>query len=175
MAGHRVGTEAGYLGQNLVGGLHPLEGSWGLVVDFEELFDGGLQCSDTVMGASLELLIGQNGKPSLDLVEPRGMGWNEVQVEAPVPAEPAHDDRGLVGSVVVHDQVDLEFGCNAVVDQLEELNELLGAVATKAPADHTAGCNVEGRKQAGGSIAVVLRGSSFQTVPGASAKRVGCG
>ncbi len=70
MASHSVGAESGNLGQNLVGGLHPLEGSWGLVVGFEELFDSGLERSDIVMGTSLELLIGQNGKPPLDLVEP---------------------------------------------------------------------------------------------------------
>ncbi|MGD0946028.1 MAG: hypothetical protein ABSA52_01250, partial [Candidatus Binatia bacterium] len=39
---------------------HPLERVWAVVVDVEEFVDGGFEFADTVMGAPLELLVGED-------------------------------------------------------------------------------------------------------------------
>ena len=76
MTSHGISAEAGNLRQNLVRRLHLLEGVWGFVVDSEEVEDGGFEFANTVMGAPLELLVGENRKPPLDLIEPRGVRRN---------------------------------------------------------------------------------------------------
>jgi hypothetical protein len=52
----------------------------------------------------------------------------------------------FMGSVVVHDDVDVEPVGNAGVDLLEEVQELGWPVALVTLADHKAGSDVEGRK-----------------------------
>ncbi len=53
-----------------------------------------------------------------------------MHVEPRVCLEPLHDGRGLVGSVVVADLVDVEFVEELGVDLDKELLELGGAVAS---------------------------------------------
>ena len=45
-------------------------------------FDGLLELLDRVMIASLDLLLTELGKPALDLIDPRTVGWGKVQVVA---------------------------------------------------------------------------------------------
>ena len=46
-----------------------------------KVFDGLLELLDRVMIASLDLLLTELGKPALDLIDPRTVGWGKVQVE----------------------------------------------------------------------------------------------
>ncbi len=48
------------------------------------------------------------------------------------PSQLGFDRGGLVGGVVVHDDVDVEAVRNIAVDHLEEVEELLGPVASVA-------------------------------------------
>ena len=57
---------------------------------------------------ALEQVFGEVGEPALDLVEPAGVGRGVVQGEAGMASQPGLDRRGLVGAVVVRDQVDLQ-------------------------------------------------------------------
>ncbi len=52
-----------------------------------------------------------------------------MQVEAWPLGQPVADDFSLMGSVVVQNQVNVEFGRNVVLDGVEEGAELDGAVA----------------------------------------------
>ena len=61
--------------------------------------------------------------------------------------QPGLDGLGLMGGVVVHDDVDVESVWNAGVDLLEEVQELGRPVALVTLADHKAGGDVEGRKE----------------------------
>ena len=62
-------------------------------------------------------LVGEEPEPAFDLVDPGRAGRGEVQVEAGVPGQPVLDRRGLVGGVVVADQVDVQVGGHGLVDR----------------------------------------------------------
>jgi hypothetical protein len=81
------------------------------------------------VGSASKFLVGEQSEPALDLVEPGGVGGGEVHVEAGVGGEPGDDGWGLVGAVVVADQVHVQVGGNLFVEFGEELFELGGAVA----------------------------------------------
>ena len=86
-------------------GLCPDEGLGVGVVVFEVVHNGLLQLGDAFENAAANAFSGDLGEESLDHIEPGGGGRGEVQVEARVPPEPAFDRRGLVGGVVVDDQM----------------------------------------------------------------------
>ena len=50
-------------------------------------FDGFLELLDRVMIASLDLLLTKLGKPELDLIDPRIVGWGKVQ-RGPLASQP---------------------------------------------------------------------------------------
>jgi hypothetical protein len=54
-------------------------------------------------------------------------------------SEPVADEWCLVGNVIVHDEIDVEFGRHCGLDLIQELAELGGAMATVALADNLAG------------------------------------
>ncbi len=70
--------------------------------------------------------------------------------------EPVADQRGLVGGVVVHDEMDVEIVGDVGFDLVQELAELGRAVAGIALADDTAGGDVEGGEQGGDAMALVV-------------------
>src|SRR3954447_7211463 len=65
--------------------------------------------------------------------------------------QPALDGRGLVGRIVVADQVDVEVGRDLGVQLAQELAELAGPVASVQRPDHLAAGHVEGGEQRGGA------------------------
>ena len=56
----------------------------------------------------MEQVLGDEPEEPLDLVQPRGVGGCEVDMEAGVVVQPGLDDRALMGAVVVADDVDVE-------------------------------------------------------------------
>src|SRR6266404_7866015 len=66
---------------DLVGGLRPLKRFGVLVPELDPLFEGAGQLVDRAEDAAVEAAALQFGEPSLDLVEPRGVGGGEVQLE----------------------------------------------------------------------------------------------
>ena len=117
------------------------------VVDVDEGADIGLKLQGRAMYATLQLLAGQFREPPFDLVQPGRRGWREVDVPVWPPRQPGLDASSLVGGVVVHDDVDAESVRDVSVDHLEEIEELPGAVAAVAFADHGARGDVEGGEQ----------------------------
>ena len=61
--------------------------------------------------------VSQFGKPALDEVEPGGRGGGEVQLEARVAQQPFFHLRGLVGAVVIADEVQVQAGWHGVVNR----------------------------------------------------------
>ena len=47
------------------------------------------ECGDAVVDAAADLAVGEEPEPAFDLVQPRGAGWGEVQMESWVGREPA--------------------------------------------------------------------------------------
>ena len=83
----------------------PYEGFGVLIVNVGEMAHRFLEFEGTAMGPALDLALAQDREPALDEVEPRPGGWREVHVVARVAGKPSLDGRGLVGAVVVHDQI----------------------------------------------------------------------
>ena len=73
-------------------------------------------------------------------------------------AKPPSDLGGLVGGVVVEDQVQVEIGRRFLVDSLQKAQEFAMPMARHAVADDHAGEHVEGREQRGGAVAFVVVG-----------------
>jgi hypothetical protein len=70
--------------------------------------------------------------------------------------EPVVDQLGLVCTLVVHDNMDVEIGKHVALDLIEELAELLSAVARHAFADNGTGLHVKRGEQRGCPVAGVV-------------------
>ena len=138
--------------EDVVGGSHPPEGFRIPVVPFDEGADIRFELHCGGMGAPLRLFAHRFGDP----VDPGGRGRREVDVPRP-PRRPCPDGGGLVGGVVVHDDVDIQALGDAGVDPLREVRELLGPIASAALADDEADGDVEGGERRGGVILLRLR------------------
>jgi hypothetical protein len=71
----------------------------------DELPNRRLQLRDAAMDAAPQLFVRERGEPAFHEVQPGSIGGCEVDVKARALREPVPDQRGLVGAVVVHDQV----------------------------------------------------------------------
>ena len=78
------------------------------------------------------------------------------QVKAGMAQHPPDNVGGLVGGVVIEDQVHVELGGNLLVDADEESLELSGAVAPVQRADHFSRGHVQGGEEAGGAVAHIV-------------------
>ena len=81
----------------MVGGLDPPERFGRGIMFLNKGFDGLLELFDRVMIASLDLLLTELGKPALDLIDPRTVGWGKVQVVARPFGQPATHERVSCG------------------------------------------------------------------------------
>ena len=68
----------------------------------------------------LKTLAGDLGEEAFDEIQPRGRCRNEVQLEARMFRQPGLDLFGLVGRIVVDNQVKVEMLGRAAVDCLQE-------------------------------------------------------
>jgi hypothetical protein len=101
-------------------------------VDGEVVFDGALQLAGAAEGAAPDLLGGEGGEEAFDQVDPRSTGGSEAEMKARSLGEPGADQRRLVSTVVVGDEVDVEVGGDVAVDGVEELAKLRGSVTAVA-------------------------------------------
>src|SRR6202163_441067 len=108
------------------------------------------------MNAAANLTLGEQRKEALDLVEPGTAGRRQMHVPTRPAVKPVADGGGLVGCVVIDDQMHVKISRHGAPDLVEELAELDGAVAPVAFSDHSAGGNVEGGKQRGGAVTLVV-------------------
>ena len=152
-------TKPGKGFKDLVGGFGPYEGIRVMIVDLQVVPDRGFEFAGAAEGAAANSLVGQRPEPALDQINPGGAGGSEVHLEARPLGQPVADKRGLVGSVIVHNQVDRERLGDIGVDGVEEFTELYRAMATMTLTDHGAGFAVERGEQAGGAMAGVIVGA----------------
>ena len=149
-------TEAFDGGEDVGGGFGPFEGLRVFVVLFDEGADVGFELAGRGVHAALQLLAHQFGEPAFDLIDPGSGGRREVDVPVRSPRQPSLDRRGLVGGVVVHDDVEVQPLGDAPVDLLQEVEELPGPVASVALADDAARGDIEGCEQRGGAVTLVV-------------------
>ena len=100
--------------------------------------DGFDQSPLTLKGSPTQSLVGNLAEPALDQLKPGTGSRNKVQMEARMPLEPRLDARVLVGSVVVHDQVQIQLSWRVSIDVLQRANKSLMAVALHEVPDNPA-------------------------------------
>ena len=106
-----------------IGSLCPNEGLWVGIVDLNERGDDGFEIVDAAMDAALDLLVAEESEPAFYLIEPGGPGRGEVEVIARVAGEPRFHGWGLMGGVIVEQQMDVEIGRHGLLDLGQELAE----------------------------------------------------
>ena len=122
----------------------------------DEIVDGGVQGVDAAVDAASDLALGEQGEEPLDLVEPGRTGRGQVHMPTRPFSQPFSDQGGLVRGVIVHDEMDVESTRHGSLDLVEELAELGSTVASIALADDPPCWDVEGGKQRGDAIALVV-------------------
>jgi hypothetical protein len=101
-------------------------------VDFFDEVGGGIE------GATTDRALGDERKEAFDLVEPRGVGGDEVNMPTRTAREPRSDLGMLVGGVVVDDEMDIQLGRHIGFDVTQEGEEFLMTMAGFALSDDRA-------------------------------------
>ena len=95
-------------GQDFIGGFCPIEGP-GVFVGGVDVFDDRLlQFLGRAVDAPAQLFFGQQRKKPFDLVQPGSAGRREMDMPVRPFGEPVADRLGLMGGVIVHDDVNVE-------------------------------------------------------------------
>jgi hypothetical protein len=109
-------------------------------------------------GEPSQLPLRQFREEAFDQVEPGRRGRGEVEVDPRVPTEPALDGRVLVGGIVVENHVQREVGGDTPLQRPHEAEEFLVPVARQAVPDDVPRRDIEGGKQGGGAVPLVVMG-----------------
>src|SRR5260370_34604529 len=128
-----------------------------------------------VEGAALNDFVSDEPEPQFHLVEPGTAGGCEMEVKtaAFLGLEPTLHGGALVGAVVVENEVEVEFRGYLLFQLMEEFDELLAAMARQATADDLAIEDIEGGKQCGGSVPLVIMRLAFRQSRPQGQKRSG--
>src|ERR1700739_1122300 len=120
------------------------------VVMFQEGANGVFQFPSAAVNATAQLLFREQPKETLDQVKPGATGWGEVQMKARMTQQAALDQRGLMGAVVVENQMHFKLHRHCGINGFQEAAKLGGAMAAMKLADHGAGFGIERGEQVGG-------------------------
>src|SRR6266850_541374 len=97
-----------------------------------------------------------------------------MQMEAGMAQQPALNRCGLVGAVVVQDQVQFQLAGNRRVNGFKKAFKFGGAMAPMELADYRAGLGVERGKQIDVAVTHVIRAAALGLAGDASATAAGC-
>ena len=86
----------------------------------DEGADVALERLGGTMDAAPDLLVGDQGEEAFDLVDPGGRGGGEMNMKSRTSGKPSADRRGLVGAVVVEDEVQVHIRWCSPVDRAQE-------------------------------------------------------
>ena len=89
-----------------------------MVIGFDIVEDGHFQVADTFEGVPTDALFSDLGKPALDLVEPGGTGWGEVEMIAGAFFKPRGHFGGFMRSVVIQNDVNIKVVRNFMIDSI---------------------------------------------------------
>jgi len=96
------------------------------------------------------------GEPALQQIDPPTVSGCEVDGKARALGEPLPDHRRLVSAVVLRKDMHLQLGGPLRLDYIQELAILTGSMATVPWAHDAAGLQLQRRKPAGRSMALVV-------------------
>jgi hypothetical protein len=120
----------------------------------DEAADSVFQLACAAVDAAPDLFFGQLREPALDQIEPGSRGESEVQVKTRTFGKAAADPLGFMRTVVVQDEVRVEFCGHVAFDAIEESAELTGTMPMMRLAPHVTAGDVESGEQAGGAVAL---------------------
>ena len=120
-----------------IGGGCPLEWLAVGVVRGDEVVDALHELFDAGEGPASNGLVGDQGEESLDLVQPRTVGRDEVHVPARSGGQPSLDLRVAMCGVVVADAMNVQLGWHGLVDLAQEGQEFLMPMARLARSQHS--------------------------------------
>ena len=87
------------------------------------------------MDAAADLVIREQAKEALDLIDPGCRGGREVDVPTRPFSEPVANELGLVGSGIINDEMNIEIVRDIGLNGVEKLAKLLRPMAAEAPGD----------------------------------------
>src|SRR5262249_33869709 len=99
---------------------------------------------------------GYRREEAFDKVDPGRGSRREVQLEAGMLGEPGLHFLGLMGRVVVDDEMKVEGLRHHPVDLFEEANGLVGAWARQAFSKQLAGLDIKSGKESRGAVALIV-------------------
>src|SRR5271170_3291854 len=134
----------------------PGEGLRFLIVLFEEAVDRGLQVGDRSKDAALEPALREGREEALDRVEPGSRCRCEMERPSRMTFEPSSDVGMLMGGVIVDDGVDRLARRDLLLDDIEEANEFLMAMALHVAANHRAVEDVHRGEQRRRAVALIV-------------------
>ena len=137
------------------------------------MFDCCDQVFDTPETTSANGLLGDESKPTFDLIEPGGVGRSVVDFEARSLRQPETYPGMFVGGVVVDNQMNVKTFRHSVIDPLEKLKKLLVTMTCLALRQDSAGGDIEGGKQGGGAVANVVMGYTLHVPQSHEQHRLG--
>ena len=146
-----------------------------LIVLFEEAVDRGLQVGDGAKEAALEPALCEGREEALDGVEPGSRCRGEMKRPSRMAFEPSANIGMLMGGVIADDGVDRLSNGNLLLDDIEEANELLMAMALPVAADHPCRRECSSRRTQSSCRAVHNHASWFRRDLSSAAIRAGCG
>jgi len=106
--------------------------------------------------ASTKALLAEFAKPAFNQIQPGAGRRSEVQMKTRMPIQPGFHAGMFVRAIIIHDQMEIEFGRSFIVDFLQESQELLVPMAGHAVPDHLAVEHAQGGKQSGRPMAGVI-------------------
>src|SRR5258708_503306 len=125
-------------------------------MSFDEGSDVGAERCDAAIDAAADFALGDEGKEALDLIEPGRACGRQMDVPARPFGEPIADQRGLMGGVIVPDEMNLKSLGDIGLDLREELSKLARPMTAITLSDHVARRDVEGSKERGCAMALVV-------------------
>ena len=149
-------TASGEFGDDGVDGSGPNKGPRVLIPCAQELLNRSDEIGHAEKGIAANLFIGQLGEPPLDEVQPTATGRHKMRDKTRVSFKPGLDLDGVMGSVVVHHQMERRLAGEFTVEAAQKLQELLMAMTLVKVADDFTFEQIESGKQGSRSMPFVV-------------------
>jgi hypothetical protein len=120
-----------------------------------------LSSSLTLRKIPANALVGDLSKPAFDQIQPGTVSGREVDMETGSFGKPVPDDGCLVGSIIVHDNVDREPRGYVGLDGAEKFPEFLRTVTPAQLPEEATGLQFQCGEQGGSAVPFIVVGTPF--------------
>ena len=134
--------------------LSPFERCGIVIVHFDEIINGPSQLGDGKETCPSQGMPSEQAEPDLNLIEPRGMGRREVEMNVRMASQPAIM-FGLVGAEVIQDDMNFFLGITGD-DVIHEVEELAAPTPRIVPRLNQSRCHLKRSEERAGSVSCVF-------------------